>query len=128
MRRVLLVVAVGLIACLSGCGEAQPLTAGGKPVSHWVQALQGPDAKARKKAATELGNVGSADPAAVPALAGALKDRDAGVRAEAALALLRIGPAAREAVPALEEAAQKDREAKVRDYAARALEKVRGER
>jgi HEAT repeat protein len=120
------VAAVGLAVAAVGCGEARPTTAGGKPVSYWVEALQDPDAKVRKKAATKLGNVGAADAAAVPALAGALKDRDAGVRAEAALALLRIGPAAREAIPALEDAARADRDARARGYAAKALEKARG--
>jgi HEAT repeat protein len=110
----------------AGCGEGKPTTAGGEPAEHWVQALQDPDPKVRKKAATKLGNIGTADAAAVPALAGALKDRDAEVRAEAALALLRIGPPASEAVPALEEAAGNDKDAKVRSYATKALEKIRG--
>lgn len=114
-----------LIALAPGCGRAQPTVAHGKPVQHWVEALQGPDAAARKKAAAVLGKVGAIDPAVVPALSGALKDREPAVRAEAALALLRIGPAARDAVPALAEAC-KDRDAHVRDHAARALEKVQG--
>jgi HEAT repeat protein len=109
-----------------GCGSQEPLTAGGKPVAHWVEALKGPDAKVRKRAVQKLANVGEADPAAVPALAGALKDRDAGVRAEAALGLLRIGPAAKEAAAALQEAARKDTNPTVRAHAGKALEKVQG--
>jgi HEAT repeat protein len=115
---------LGVTLLALGCGEVKPLTAGGKTVDHWVQALQSPDAKERKKAVSKLGNIGAADPAAVPALTAALKDADAGVRAEAALALLRIGPAAQEAVPALTDAAQNDRDAKVRASAAQALKKV----
>src|SRR5438552_19213794 len=115
---------VGLVVLLGGCGKA-PTMAHGKPVSHWVQALEDPDRQVRLKAVKALGNVGAADPAAVPALAGAVKDRDAGVRAEAVLALLKIGPDARDAVPALTEA-QKDRDAKVRAYAAKALERIQG--
>jgi HEAT repeat protein len=49
--------------------------------------------------ADELGNIGPGDPAALPALTGALKDADAGVRCEAVLALLKYGPGAKEAIP-----------------------------
>ncbi len=115
----------GAALLLGGCGKTEPLTAGGKPVSHWIEALKSPDVKVRKRAVQKLANVGATDAAAVPALAGALKDRDAGVRAEAALALLRIGQDAREAVPALKEATR-DRDATVRSYATKALEKVQG--
>ena len=75
----------------------------------------------------ELGHVGTADPAAIPAVTAALKDSDAGVRAEAALALLNLGHDAADAAPALVDAG-KDRDPKVRDYAAEALKKVRGGR
>jgi HEAT repeat protein len=118
MRRTLLVI---LLIALSGCGGAQPPLAGGK----WAEALRDPDAKLRKKAAFTLGNIGPSDPTVLPALLGALKDPDAGVRCEAILALLKYGPGAREAVPELIEAQEKDRDAKVRAYAARALEKLK---
>jgi HEAT repeat protein len=123
VRRLLCAVVLVLAVMATGCGKPRPLTAGGKPVSHWLQALRDPDVRVRKKAAVKLGNVGATDPAAVPALAGALKDRDARVRAEAALALLRIGPAAREAIPALA-AAQDDPDPTVRAFAGKALAKV----
>jgi HEAT repeat protein len=126
MRRFLCAAAVGLAVLCGGCGESRPVTAGGKPVDHWLQALRDPDPRARKKAAVKLGNVGSADPAVVPALAEALKDADAGVQAEAALALSRIGPAAHEAVPALTDVAQRGKDARVRACAAVALEKIQG--
>jgi HEAT repeat protein len=116
----------GAALLLGGCGNQESLTAGGKPVAHWLEALKSPDAKARKRAVQKLANVGTADPAAVPALAGALKDRDAGVRAEAALGLLRIGPDAKGAAAALQEAARKDKSATVRSHAGKALAKVQG--
>jgi HEAT repeat protein len=112
---------------LTGCGQAPPTLAGGKPVSHWVGALASPDAPLRKTAVFKLGNVGPADPAVLPALLGALKDRDAAVRREAVLALMKYGPGAREAVPALSELRQQDGDARVRACAARALEKLQGE-
>jgi HEAT repeat protein len=117
------VFAVCLALLLSGCGQSPPLTVRGKPVSHWVQALENPDARVRRKAVGALGNVGAADAQVVPALVRAVKDRDARVRAAAVLALLKIGPEAREAVPALT-AARRDRDAQVRAYAAKALAKV----
>ena len=122
MMRSLIIFLVPL--AMIGCGQSTPLATHGKPVSHWVEVLRGPDAKARKKAVIALGHVGTADPAVMPALIGALKDRDATVRAEAVLALLNLGPAAKDAIPALEEAT-KDKDAKVRGYAVKALERIR---
>ena len=58
----------------AGCGPAAPTLAGGKSASHWVDALHDADPKKREEAAEKLGNVGAADPAAYPALVGALKD------------------------------------------------------
>ena len=116
---------LGLLAWCVGCGQAPPTLAHGKPVSHWVQSLQDPDAKVRRKAVDHLGNVGTADPAVVPALIGAVKDGDAGVRRAAILALLKLGSAAQNAVPVLTEALQ-DKDPQSRDYAARALKQIQG--
>jgi HEAT repeat protein len=119
---------LGLLALpavwLLGCGKGQPDL--GKPVGRWVQALSDRDAKVRKNAILKLGNVGPGDAAVLPALQGALKDRDAGVRREAILALMKCGPDAREAIPALTEVQQHDRDAQVRGYAAKALDRLRG--
>ena len=112
---------------VAGCGTSEaPLTAGGKPVAYWLDELKKPDPKARKKAVRELGHVGTADPAAIPAVVGAVKDRDAAVRREAVLALLNLGPAAKDAAAALSEAAAKDPDPGVRKDAAKALERVAG--
>jgi HEAT repeat protein len=126
MRRLLMLGLVGTVALGAGCHKAGPTMAHGKPVGQWVEGLRDPDARARKKAAGVLGNVGAVDPAVVPALAEAVRDRDAAVRAEAVLALMKIGPPARDAAPALAEA-QKDPNPTVRQYAAKALERVRGD-
>jgi HEAT repeat protein len=114
-----------MIVVLAGCAKKEPLLSHGQPVSHWLQALHDPDPKTRKKAIVALGHVGTADPAAIPAVIDAIKDSDPTVRAEAVLALLNLGPDAKEAVPALTEA-QSDKDAKVREYAAKALERVQG--
>jgi len=119
-----LVPLVLLVALGAGCGRGgQPLLSHGKTVDHWLEALKDRDPAKRKKAVTALGHVGTADPAAIPAVAGALQDSDPRVRAEAALALLNIGPAANDAVPALE-AAKNDKDATVRSYVQKALEHI----
>jgi len=117
--------AVGVLIALSGgCGRSGPTLAGGKPIAHWVQALADPDAKVRKTAAFKLGNVGPADPAALPALLHALGDRDPAVRREVILALLKFDAGASDVVPALEAVRQRDDDATVRDYAGKALAKL----
>ncbi len=114
---------MGLALLLSGCRPAPATLAHGRPVRHWVQTLQDPDVRARQKAVSVLGNVGTADPAVVPALMRAVSDRDVRVRREAVLALLKIGVPAREAIPALEQA-RKDNDPKVQAYAAKALQRM----
>jgi HEAT repeat protein len=122
MRR--LVVIAFLCGWLPGCDQAQPTLSGGKPVEHWVQALNDPDARIRKEAASKLGNAGPASPAVLPSLVAALKDPDAKVRREVILALVKFGPDANEAAPDLAELQKSDRDARVRTYAAEALEKI----
>ncbi len=123
MKRILIGGSI-LVCLLIGCGKPKAMLAGGKPISHWLKALQNPDPKVRKTAVTKLGNVGAADSAALPALNGALKDPDANVRCEAILALLRSGPAANESIPTLMEMQGNDRDAQVRFYAVQALAKL----
>jgi HEAT repeat protein len=127
MRRAVIGIGLGLAVVVGGCGEAPPLVVHGKPVAHWVEMLRDRDARARKRAVEALGQVGAVDPAVVPALTEAVRDRDTAVRGAAVLCLLRIGPAAAEAAPALHEVAHKDRDAKVRGYAAAALERIQAE-
>jgi HEAT repeat protein len=117
---------VALAVGLGGCGKG-PTVVHGKPVRHWVESLDSPDARLRKQAVEALGNVGSADPEVVPALVRAVKDKDTRVRAAAVLALLKIGPDALDAIPALQ-AAQQDKNAQVRIYATKALARIRPER
>jgi HEAT repeat protein len=111
---------------LAGCGPAAPTLAGGKPVSHWVNALRDADPKKREEAVEKLGNVGAADPAAFPALVGALKDPSARVRGAAILRIANGGPAAKAAVPTLQDLKDHDPDAGVRDYAAKALKNITG--
>src|SRR5947209_18535561 len=119
-----LIAAILLTVLLSGCDKERPMLAGGKPVRSWVEALKEPDAKLRKTAVSKLGNVGPADETVLPALLGALTDTDATVRREAILALMKYGPGAREAMARLADLRKNDRDAQVRNYAAKALEKL----
>jgi len=112
-----------LVCFLSGCGGPKLATVHGKSVEHWLYALHDPDVRVRKKAVESLANVGTADPAVIPALIETLEDRDAGVRGAAVLALLKIGPDAGEAVPALRKTLH-DKDTKVRTYAGKALERI----
>jgi HEAT repeat protein len=118
-----LLLAAGLLFTLQGCGEKPPLLVHGKPVRHWIEALQDPDPQARIKAARMLGTAGTADSTVVPALAKGIKDPEPEVRAEVLLALLKIGPEAREAVASIAEA-QHDEDETVRSYAAKALQRI----
>ncbi len=126
MRRLKWVFISAATALAAGCGPATPTLSGGKPVSHWVQTLNDADPKKREEAVEKLGNVGPADPAAYPALAGALKDPSPRVRGAAILGLARGGSAAKAAEPALQDLKEHDPDAGVRDYAARALKTLHG--
>jgi HEAT repeat protein len=113
------------LIALAGCSsQPGPQLAHGKSVEHWVRELKSDDAKARKRAAEVLGNVGPADSTVVPALAGAARDRDRNVREAVVVALLKMGDAAADATPALVEAS-KDSDARVRSQALKALERIR---
>lgn len=112
------------LALAAGCGPAAPTLSGGKPASHWVQALADADPKKREQAAEKLGNVGSADPAAYPALTGALKDPSPRVRGAAILGLAKSGTAAKGVVSTLEGLKDHDPDPGVRDYAARAIKTI----
>jgi len=119
---------LGLFALAAGCNREQvpaELYFSGEPVSHWIEAAKSSDPKVRKRAVDVLGNVGPADPAAIPALITATKDKDAAVRDAAVLGLSKIGPPAADALPALKEAT-KDPNPTVRNHAIAAVERVGG--
>ena len=126
MRR--LIVGMLLSTLLLGCGRTdgpQEKYFGGETVEHWLDGVNSPDPKSRKKAADMLGNIGAVDARAVPALIEVVKDRDAKVRDAAVLALSKIGPPAASAESVLMEATQ-DKDPTVRKHATAALERVRG--
>ena len=119
---------LGLVAIAAGCHREKVPTEkyfSGQPVAHWVEELKSGNSRARKKAVDVLGNVGPADPAAIPALTRALKDPDTAVRDAAVLALSKIGAPAAEARPALEELTR-DPSPTIRGHAVTALDRIAG--
>jgi HEAT repeat protein len=110
---------------LAGCSRSPEAVYSDKPVSHWLKAMDSPDAKERKKAADVLGNVGPSDPAAIPALIKALDDSEANVRDAAVLALSKLGRVAEKAADALD-GLKSDPDRSVRQHAIQAAKRVRG--
>jgi len=104
----------------AACERTWPTMAG----RHWAMLLHDPDVRLRKKAAFKLGNIGSSDPAAFPALLEALHDRDPAVRREAIMALLKFGARAEEVTPTLLSLRDQDKDKKVRECAEQALLKL----
>src|SRR5262249_58045248 len=125
MRITIVLSSTGLTMITMGCGPKPPTQAGGHPVSHWVHELKSSDAKVRRHAVTKLGNVGTSDPEALPAVRGALADADPGVRAEAGEALVEFRAAAKEAEGQLQGLPKKDRRPQIRENAAEALGHMR---
>jgi HEAT repeat protein len=108
-----------------GCHAQPPTVSGGKPVAHWLAAVNDPDARLRKAAVFKLGNIGPADAAAFPAVVAALGDREPAVQRAAIVALLKFGDQAKEAAPTLRAMHEHDPDAHVRDDAGRALANLR---
>src|SRR5215831_19358490 len=75
--RMRVAVTLVLVLLLSGCGKPKTTLAGGKPVSHWLEAIHNPDPRVRKTAIFKLGNVGASEADVLPAVTAALKDPDA---------------------------------------------------
>ena len=121
MRRGAILLTIMLMA--GGCGKPD-ITAGSKPVSHWLEAVKSPDAETRKKAIGKLANVGTKDENVLPALIEAVHDEEAEVRDEAVLALMRLGGAAKDAIPALRQAQADDSDEVVRSHAGKALARI----
>jgi HEAT repeat protein len=109
---------------MTGCGKSPPTLAGGKPVSHWIEAAQHPDAETRRQALFKLGNAGPADAEVLPTLMRALGDVVPGVRSEAILALVKMGPQAKKAIAVLTEMREQDSDGTVRSHAAKAVEMI----
>jgi HEAT repeat protein len=108
----LITLGVALAVLPSPVSAAEP-AARGKPLSTWIAALQGTDARAREEALLALAELGPAAKGAAPDIAPLLKDDRPLIRVRAALALWIIA-ADKEVVPVLTAALSgKDRAARV---------------
>jgi HEAT repeat protein len=96
----------------------------GRTTRYWIEALDNPDAEARRQAIHALGVIGPKAADAVPGLAAIMvEDSDRKARIEASLALSKMYPAALAALPALTQALE-DEEIWVRMNAAVALSRL----
>ena len=111
-----------LMLSLAGCGQEEPITAGGKTAAQWAEKLHNKDFTARANAANKLGPLIPHDPAAFPALLTALRDPKPEVRLEAVNALGKYGSSKLDDVlPVLREAQQRDGDTRVSRAAAEAI-------
>ncbi len=119
IRLALLLVAVG------GCRKSQPTLTGGQELGYWINATRDVDPRMRKEAVFKLGNAGPIDPSVLSTLTAKLQDPSPPVRCETILAIVKCCPLAGDPVVGeLEKLAKFDADAKVRDYAWRAKEKL----
>ncbi len=123
IRSVCVFALIGLVGCSRTKAPTEKYFSG-QPVAHWLEAVRSPDVKDRKHAVEVLGNVGPADPGAIPALIVALADKDARIRESAVLGLSKIGAPAKDAIPTLTDLKARDPDARVRAAADRAITQV----
>jgi len=109
---------------LAGCGEKPAPLAGGKPSDHWFEAARQPDPRVRSQAIAKLGNIGAANDRVHSVLLEATGDRDPRVRCQAILALMKHPQLAARSLPIMQKLNAHDQDAKVRRYAATAIDKL----
>lgn len=119
MKRFLCVCIVGLL--LPACGKTPPPQAAGKPIAHWLEAAKNTDPTVRTEAVIKLGNIGSTDSRALPALIGSLSDSAVAVRHAAIAALIKYGSSGRAAIPALSTVRDSDPDPALRELASKAV-------
>jgi HEAT repeat protein len=108
----------GLLLCLLACGGC-----GKKSTDQLLGDLKSPQERDRLIAVRLLPQRKGDAAQVVPALVQALKDKGNDIRLSAAIGLGYFGEQARDAIPALQ-AAQRDRDARVREAAGVALSRI----
>lgn len=91
MTRLILTAVLLLLPIASWAAEKAEPSHDGKPLSHWLKALNEGNAASRAKAAESLGKIGPAARDAVPDLVRAVRDADEELREQAVIALGEIG-------------------------------------
>jgi HEAT repeat protein len=110
---------LGLLLCLlacAGCGKK-------KSTDDLIADLKSPQEKDRLIAVRLLPERKAEASKVVPALIDALKGNESDVRLSAAIGLGYFGEQAKDAIPALQ-AAQRDRDARIREAAGKALSRI----
>jgi HEAT repeat protein len=108
-----------LLLCLVACGGCSKK----KSTNELIEDLKGTQERERIIAARTLPHRKGDASQVVPALIAALKDKSSDIRHSAALGLGEFGEQARDAIPALEKL-QRDRDARVREAAGKALSRI----
>lgn len=116
---------VGLLF-LVGCGERRQPLAAGKPLDYWFNAAEQKNPKLRAQAIAKLGNIGPSERVCSVLLAAA-RDQDPHVRCQAILAFVKLPDLAIKSLPIIRELNAHDNDARVRKYAASAIEKLSGQ-
>ncbi len=114
--QILAVLIAGLLAC-GGCSRE-------KSTDQLIEDLKSSEERERLIAVRTLPKHKGDAAKVVPVLIEALKDKNGDVHLSAAIALGTYGEQARDAIPALQEAAQQDRDARVRKAAGTALSRI----
>jgi hypothetical protein len=108
-----------LLPCLLACGGC----AREKSTTQLLEDLQGPQERDRLIAVRLLPQRKQDAAQIIPALIEALKDTEGDIRTSAAIGLGSFGKQADDAIPALQ-AAQRDRDTRVREAAGKALSRI----
>jgi HEAT repeat protein len=108
-----------LLLCLLTCGCGKS-----KSTDELIQDLKSPQEGDRLKAVRLLPQRTRDAAKVVPALMEALKDKEGDIRLSAAIGLGYFGEQAKDAIPVLQQAAQRDRNPRVRKQAGIALSRI----
>jgi HEAT repeat protein len=116
--------AIIALSTVSGCkrDDRGPMLAGGREVKSWMADLHDRKPTVRRQAVLKLGNVGDSDPTAAEGLAEALRDSDTIVRRDAVSAIAKLRNPGDDIMAWLRIMKDRDTDARVRDYAQRALD------
>ncbi len=112
--------AFALVLCLLACGGCGKT----KSTDQLIEELNSPEEGERLKAVRLLQQRRTDAAKVVPAMIEALKDKGSDIRLSAAIGLGYFGEQAKDAIPALQQAAQSDKDSRVRKQAGIALSRI----
>ncbi len=125
-KRIIWLLAVMFFAI--GCSKPLPPRSGGRTADYWAEVLRQDDVELRRKAALKIGPLVLFDPVVMPALMEALNDSDPQVRMHAARSVgIYTGSKGVSAIPMLQDLKDRDPDEKVRQAAAKAIDRLTAE-